>query len=152
AAVILAVSYAQALFAFLPVRDPTAHLLASGFPTVAEDLAALRAHEGANAFAATNYALTGWLSFYNPSHAPVIQLNQTERWLSAPQASLSLLRQPMIYVTEPRRDISKALAREFVSVRRLQHLVRLRAGHVVGHYNVYLLQGFHGRAGARVAN
>lgn len=152
AAVILAVSYAQALFAFLPVRDPTAHLLASGFPTVAEDLAELRAHEGANAFAATNYALTGWLSFYNPSHAPVIQLNQTERWLSAPKASLSLLRQPMIYVTEPRRDISKALAREFVSVRRLQHLVRLRAGHVVGRYNVYLLQGFHGRAGARVAN
>ena len=152
AVLILALSYVQALFAALPVPDPTAHLLASGFPAVAEDLAALRSREGANAFATTSYALTGWLSFYNPSHAPVTQLNQPERWLTTPPASPSLLQHPMIYVAEPRRDRSKMLAQEFRSVRLIKHLVRLRAGHVVDHYNVYLLQGFHGKETVRIAN
>jgi 4-amino-4-deoxy-L-arabinose transferase-like glycosyltransferase len=152
AALILAVSYVQALFAVLPVPDPTAHLLASGFPSVAEELAELRTREGADAFAATSYALTGWLSFYNPSRAPVTQLNQSERWLAAPLAAPSLLQKPMIYVAEPRRDRSKMLTKEFHSVRLITRLVRLRAGRVVDRYNVYLLQGFNGKAALRVAN
>lgn len=152
AALFLAVSYGQALFAFLPLPDPTAHLLASGFPPVADNLAELRVREGADAFVTTSYALTGWLSFYNPGDAPVIQLNEPQRWLSAPLASKALLRQPMLYVVEPRRDRSAMLAADFTSMRRLPGFVRVRAGHVVSRYNVYLLRGWRGRLPERIAN
>ena len=65
----------QAVFGVVPgIRDPVSRLLGVGINRVVADLEALRAQTGANAVVTTSYGLTGWLSFYLPSHPPVVQI------------------------------------------------------------------------------
>ncbi len=148
----LAVAYGQALTGFVPMRDPTARLLASGFQPVADEIAALRTQTGAAAVATTSYAPTGWLAFYLPDHSPVVQLNEPYRWLAAPRAGALLLRKPMLYVSEPRRDRARQLARDFRDEHLLATLTRKRNGRVVTRYHVWLLTGWRGTAIGRVTN
>jgi 4-amino-4-deoxy-L-arabinose transferase-like glycosyltransferase len=152
ALLILGISYGQALSGFLPMRDPTAHLLASGFQPVADEIAALKAKTGAAGVVTTDYAPTGWLAFYLPKHIPVVQANQPYRWLAAPKAGAMLLREPLLYVSEPRRDRAKSLARDFRGIRLLTTLSRTRGGRVVARYHVWLLTGWRDRAVGRVTN
>ena len=152
ALVFLGVTYAQALTGFLPLRDPTAHLVASGFTPVAEKIEAIREGSGAAAVLTTNYAPTGWLAFYLPDHPPVIQWNESYRWLAAPKAGPALLAKPLLYVSQPRRDRSAELARSFTHVARLAQIPRRRNGQLVSRYNVYLLSGWHGAPAGRITN
>lgn len=148
----LAAAYCQALFGVLPIRDPTAHLLAGGFAPVAESLADIRKREHAAAIITTNYALTGWIAFFAPDRPPVIQLNEPLRWLAAPSPPSSLLVRPMLYVSEPWRDQSALLKRDFARVIPLSVLKRRRRGGVAERYRVYLLCGWKGRATGRITN
>lgn len=152
ALIFLAVAYGQALTGFLPMRDPTAHLLASGFVPVAERVEAIREGTGAAGVLTTSYATTGWLGFYLPGHPPVVQIGESYRWLAAPKASASLLSKPLLYVVEPRRDRHARLAHLFAQVERLTQFERMRNGRVVSRYNVYLVSGWRGVAAGRVTN
>lgn len=152
AAVLLAVAYFQAWTGLLPVRDPSAFLLAKGFTPVARRIAALRAETHAAAILTTNYAPTGWLAFYLPDHPPVIQLNAPYRWLATPRAGPALLDRPLLYVTEPRRDDAALVARHFAHVRPIARIKRTRRGRVVARYTVYLVSGRTGAPAGHVVN
>ncbi len=152
ALVFLAVVYDQALTGFLPMRDPTARLLASGFGPVAQKIALLQARTGAAGIVTTNYAPTGWLAFYVPGDQPVVQINEPYRWLNAPRASAGLLARPLLYVSEPRREKIDVMRRRFTKVERLSTIARRRNGQVISQYDVWLLTGWRGTAAGRVTN
>ncbi|MDE2074045.1 MAG: glycosyltransferase family 39 protein [Alphaproteobacteria bacterium] len=152
AALILAISYAQALFGLLPVRDPTAHLLASGIGPVAQQIESLRERNRAGAILTTSYAETGWLAFYLPSHPPVIEADEDYRWLAAPKAGAGLLGRPLLYVTDARHDGSATLTQDFAQIRPLGRIVRRRGGRAVQQFDVYLVSGWRGTPLGRVVN
>ena len=144
--------YGQALFGFLPMRDPTARLLASGFVPVAQSIDALRKETHAGAVLTTNYAPAGWLAFYLPGRPPVVQINEAYRWLAAPKAGAALLKGPLLYVTESGRDQTAIVARSFSKLRLLARLARIRGGRTVSRYDVYLVSGWRGDGAGRITN
>jgi 4-amino-4-deoxy-L-arabinose transferase-like glycosyltransferase len=152
AALFLAVAYGQALFGFLPFNDPTARLLADGFEPVATDVAALRDQHHASAVLTANYSLTGWLAFYLPKGIPVVQIDEPDRWIGAPEANASLLHRPAIFVTRPRRNETVPVARDFTNLHLLARLTRRHSGRAAGHYDVYLVSGWRGRPSGHIVN
>lgn len=152
AALFLAVSYGQALFGFLPMRDPTARLLGSGFEPVAQKINALREETHAAAILTTNYAPTAWLAFYLPGHPSVIQANEPYRWLAAPRATSALLGRPLLYVAEPRHGEEEIITQNFSKIRLIAQLTRRRHGRAISDYDVYLVSGWRGRALGRITN
>ncbi|MBU6445725.1 MAG: glycosyltransferase family 39 protein [Alphaproteobacteria bacterium] len=152
AALILAVSYAQALFGLLPVRDPTAHLLASGIGKVTQRIEALRQQNGAAAILTTSYAETGWLAFYLPTRPPVIAVGEDYRWLAAPRADAHLLGRPLLYVTDARHNDDSKLMASFAQLRLLDQIVRQRNGRAVQRFDVYLVSGWRAAPLGRVVN
>jgi hypothetical protein len=70
-----AIIYAQSVFGILPLGaiDPTARQLGAGWRQLAGEIDVVRQRVGARGVLTTNYGLTSWLSFYLPSHPPVVQ-------------------------------------------------------------------------------
>ena len=145
AAMFVAVVYAQAVWGVIPgIRDPVSRLLAVGMDDVVADLENLRSQTHADAVLTTSYALTGWFSFYLPSHVPVVQINERARYLDEPQPDSSLFKGALLYVTEMRNDQSAVLARRFSEVVPLAHVVRSRNGVTMDQYAVYRVSGVKG--------
>ena len=145
AAAMIAVVYAQALWGIIPrVRDPVSRLLAVGMDRVVGDIETLRAQTHAQGVLTTSYALTGWLSFYMPSHPPVVQVNERFRYLDEPEPPRSLFEGPLLYVTEIRNDQSAWLAMRFADVTPLAHIARNRNGARIDEYAVYSVSGLKG--------
>jgi len=144
--VLLVACYAQAIFGLIPLgrQDPFARLLGVGFGDVAREIGQEQAATSAAAIVTTDYATTAWFAYY--TQLPVIQLNEEDRWLSAPRASVALLRRPLLYVTEPNRNMRDQVATHFGTVSTPATLIRARNGVPVGRYEVYRLGGFHGPA------
>jgi hypothetical protein len=140
--VLLAACYAQAIFGLIPLgrQDPFARLLGVGFDSLTREIEQERT--GAVAIITTDYASTAWFAYY--THLPVIQLNEENRWLNTPPASLELLRQPLLYVTETNRDRRDLIATHFGTLAHLSVLSRERNGVPISRYEVYRLGGFHG--------
>jgi hypothetical protein len=111
---------------------------------VADDIESLRERVRADASLTTSYALTGWFSFYMPSHPPVIQINERFRYLNEPPPAPSLFTGPMLYVTEMRNDQSSQLAMRFARVTPLAHIARYRNGATIDEYAVYSVEGLKG--------
>jgi 4-amino-4-deoxy-L-arabinose transferase-like glycosyltransferase len=102
-ALLLAV-YLQALFAFLPLKkDPLARILGRDFAPIGEVVAALVKAHLADAVLTTDYETTAWLKFTQPE-IKVVQINEIQRYPDAPAAGAQLLKRPLIYLTEFRRD------------------------------------------------
>ena len=142
AAVMLALIYAQALWGVVPrVRDPVSRLLAIGMNRVVDDIESLRARTGAGAVLTTSYALTGWLSFYMPTHPPIIQVNERFRYVNEPPPSPSVFTGPLLYVTEMRNDQASLLTTRFAQVTPLAHIARYRNGATIDEYVVYRVEG-----------
>ena len=142
AAAMVALIYAQALWGVVPrVRDPVSRLLAVGMDRVADDIESLRAQNHANAILTTSYALTGWLSFYLPTHPPVIQLNERTRYLNEPTPASALFDGTLLYVTETRNDQAQLLSGRFATVMPLAHIARYRNGATIDEYEVYRVEG-----------
>jgi hypothetical protein len=138
----VALIYAQALWGIVPrVRDPVSRLLAVGMDRVADDIESLRAQNHANGVLTTSYALTGWLSFYLPTHPPVVQLNERVRYLNEPPPPPSLFDGPLLYVTEMRNDQASLLSARFSTVMPLAHIARYRNGTTIDEYEVYRVEG-----------
>jgi 4-amino-4-deoxy-L-arabinose transferase-like glycosyltransferase len=144
--VLLATCYAQAIFGLIPLgrQDPFARLLGVGFSNVARDIGEEQVASSAAAIVTTDYATTAWFAYY--TRLPVIQLNEEDRWPSAPRAPVALLRQPLLYVTETNRDRHEFVATHFGTVSQPSMLTRERNGVPVGRYQVYRLNDFHGPA------
>jgi hypothetical protein len=123
------------------VRDPVSRLLAVGMTRVVDDIESLRAHTQANAILTTSYALTGWLSFYMPTHPPVIQVNERYRYVNEPPPDAKLFAGPLLYVTEMRNDQSALLAQRFRDVKLLAQIARYRNGATIDEYRVYSVEG-----------
>ncbi len=141
-----ALIYAQAIWGIVPrIREPVGRLLAVGIGRVADDIEVLRAQNQANAVITTSYGLTGWLSFYLPTHPPVIQVNERYRWLDEPAPPAEIFAGPLIYVTEIRNDQSKLLAKRFREVVPLALVGRYRNGATFDEYRVYLVSGLAGQ-------
>jgi hypothetical protein len=145
AAAVVILLYTQGLWGVIPrVRDPVSRLLAVGMDKVAGDIEKLRAQTHANAIVTTSYALTGWFSFYLPSHPPVVQMNERLRYIDQPEPNKRLFEGTLLYVTEVRNDQSAALAMRFAHVTSLGHITRIRNGATIDEYAAYSVSGLQG--------
>jgi 4-amino-4-deoxy-L-arabinose transferase-like glycosyltransferase len=145
AAFMLALIYAQALWGIVPrVRDPVSRLLAVGMNRVVDDIESLRTRMRAETILTTSYALTAWLSFYMPTHPPIIQINERFRYGNEPSPARSLFTGSMLYVTEMRNDQASLLATRFARVTPLAHIARYRNGATIDEYAVYSVEGLKG--------
>jgi len=137
---ILILVYAQALTGFIPLgsRDPLARLIGVGFRPVADSLvgAARVAHAGA--ILTTDYETTAWLRFYEPS-LKVVQLGETYRYPAAPMPDAALMRAPLLYFVEGKRDQSAQLRKYFSSVLLATQLRIGRADSQTALYEIYLV-------------
>jgi 4-amino-4-deoxy-L-arabinose transferase-like glycosyltransferase len=107
AGVMLLALYLQAAVGIVPLkRDPVARLLARDFPAAAKSLAA-SVPDGA--VLTTDYETTALLRYYQPN-LPVIQMNEPWRYDWAPTPSEALLKKPLVYFVEKRRDQSGLVA------------------------------------------
>lgn len=96
--------YLQAVFAFLPLKkDPLARLLGREFAPIGDVVAALVRTHLADAVLTTDYETTAWLRFNHPD-IKVVQVNEPQRYAQAPAADSALLKRPLIYLAELRRD------------------------------------------------
>ncbi len=145
AAMMTALVYAQALWGIVPLpRDPAARLLAFGFQPIATEIEKMRAETGAAAILTTGYAPTGWLAFYLPTHPPIIQMNERERWLNEPVPPLEMFAGPLLYVTDVRNDKSAEMAAKFTRVEPLARIARRVNGYVMEEYAVYRVESLRG--------
>jgi hypothetical protein len=152
AGAILCVAYAQAFFGIFPFgrRDPIARMMGIGFEQVASEISVRAASMRAVAIITSNYATTSWLSFYERSNAPVIQITDDRRFLSSPHANAKLLHGRILYVTQaPERELP-AIYRDFAKVSFSGTIVRSRNGNAIDAFNVYTLSGLRGPALGRM--
>jgi 4-amino-4-deoxy-L-arabinose transferase-like glycosyltransferase len=141
AACMLAVIYAQLLFAILPlgvlplgIRDPSLRLLGYGWRDTAQQIGQLQRATGAQAIAATDYGLAGWLAFYMNPDTTVVQLNDSWRWSDAPASKATSL----LWVT---RADGPLVPQQFARVVPQGAVTRNRDGVVIERYEIYLLDG-----------
>jgi hypothetical protein len=141
--VIAACLYLQAVFAIVPLGsvDPTAQNLGAGWKELARKLDKMRTEMGAPVIVTMNQRLTGWLTFYLPSHAPVVQLNNRIRWVDSPAPDPALLSGPMMYVCIHVCHDLPELHRRFEKVELIATLARTRRAVPIETYAVYKLAG-----------
>ena len=144
AVIMIAAVYIQALFDIVPIREPVSRLLAFNMTPVVRELDELRRQQNAGAVVTTSYALAAWFSFYMPSDAPVVQLNERFRYLDQPQPARSLIEGPLLYITEVRNDQSAQLIEHFANITPLTRMNRTRGGAMIDQYAVYRLDGLRG--------
>jgi 4-amino-4-deoxy-L-arabinose transferase-like glycosyltransferase len=141
AAVFLIGVYAQLLTGFIPLgaRDPLARLTGAGFKPVADSLADLTRQKLAGAVLTTDYESTAWLRFYEPG-LKVIQLGEANRYPTAPAPGPALLRQPLLYFVESKRDRNLEVGKYFSSVSPAAELRIGRQGAELTRYRIYTVQ------------
>jgi 4-amino-4-deoxy-L-arabinose transferase-like glycosyltransferase len=137
--------YLQAVFAVAPLggADPTAQNLGAGWKDLANRLDRLRTELGAPVVVTMNQRLTGWLTFYLPSHAPVVQLDNRIRWVDAPAPDPALFRGTIMYVCVYQCSDAELqeLRRRFATVEMISTLARTRRDVPIETYAVYRLSG-----------
>jgi len=105
--------YLQAQYAVLPLKkDPLARLLGREFAPIGDVVAALVRTHLADAVLTTDYQTTAWLRFSHPD-VKVVQVNEPQRYPQAPAADADLLKRPLIYLAEMRRDQHQLVQRLF---------------------------------------
>lgn len=144
----------QAATGLLPLdgRDPTARALAAGWRDIGLKIDEIRVRSHAPGILTMNYADTAWLSFYLPSHPPVVQIYERLRWVNSPQPDDKFLHGPLLAVIEEGEphpagsdnEPRHALADRYEKVTEIARLPRLRRGVVIDYYVVYLIDGAKG--------
>ena len=140
---IAACIYLQAVFGILPLGpiDPTARALGAGWKELGAQIDQVRAHLGAPIVLTRNYGLTGWLSFYLPSHPPVEQINERIWYVNAPAPDPALFRGSMMYVCIVKCQELPLLRQRFTTVELVTSLTRTRHGVPIQDYEIYRLSG-----------
>ncbi|HEV2955038.1 MAG TPA: glycosyltransferase family 39 protein [Xanthobacteraceae bacterium] len=138
-----AVVYLQAEFGIVPLgaADPTARVLAVGWRALGAEIDAVRLTSGAPVVLTTDYGLTAWLSFYLPSHAPVVQINERFRWVNEPVPSPDLFAGTMIYVCHSDFDIANDVLDQFREFEDVAALTQRRRGVPITRFSVYRVRG-----------
>ena len=141
--VMAACIYLQAVFGILPLGpiDPTARALGAGWKELGVQIDEVRARLGAPVVLTRNYGLTGWLSFYLPSHPPVEQINERIWYVNAPEPDPALFRGPMMYVCIVECLELPLLRQRFTTVELAASLTRTRHGVPIQDYQIYRLSG-----------
>ena len=99
----------------------------------------MRTELGAPVIVTRNQRLTGWLTFYLPSHAPVVQLNNRIRWVDGPAPDPALFTGPMMFVCDHVCPDLPELRRRFETVEMVTTLTRTRRGVPLQTYAIYRL-------------
>jgi 4-amino-4-deoxy-L-arabinose transferase-like glycosyltransferase len=139
--------YLQALFGIVPLGaiDPTARNIGAGWPTLASAIDAKRVELGAKAILTTSYKTTAWLSFYLPSHSPIVQFNERIRWVQEPEPNPSFFQDPLLYVcATPCKDALFVRTR-YETFGQVGSVVRTRNGIVIEQYDLYRAESPVGR-------
>jgi hypothetical protein len=133
----------QALFGIFPLGavDPTARLLGTGLRQLGVEIDALRREAGAPVVLAENHILTGWLSFYLPSHPPVVQITERFRWVNEPPPSPELFQGSLLYVCPASENEARFIKARYETVEKLTSVVRERSGVAINRYSIYRLAG-----------
>ena len=149
AALLLAAVYAQAFFGVVHTRDPIVRLAAIDFAPVAAEIEHRAQEQKARAIVTTSYATTAWLAFYLKPTIPVVQANETFRWLAAPEAAPALAHGPLLYVTlAPKKPGAHralpAIASQFTQLHYLGGVDRRRHNVWIETYDIYSASGWDG--------
>ena len=137
----VAVIAVQALFGIVPLgaADPTARVLGAGWGELGPRVDAIRVEIGAPAVLAENHALTGWLSFYLPSHPPVIEITERFRWVNEPAPPSELFAGPLLYVCPASATEAPFITAHYRMVEKLGSVARERRGVVIERYSLFRL-------------
>ena len=142
---IAACLYLQAVFAVVPLggADPTAQNLGAGWENLAAKVDRLRTDLGAPVVVTMNQRLIGWLTFYLPSHPPVVQLNNRIRWVDAPSPDPELFRGTVMYMCVYVCSDAELqeLRRRFETVEMVATLARTRRDVPIETYAIYRVSG-----------
>lgn len=154
AALILGASYIQTWTGVVPlgIQDPVGRMMAVDIGPAADEIGGIAAQEKAAAIVTTKYVVSGWLSFYLHPPMQIVQLNEEHRWLETPRASLALLRQPLVYVTQHPEHEIQVIRAHFAQVVLKATIARVRNGVPIDDFYVYALSGFHGSPTGRMVN
>lgn len=135
--------YGQTLTGLLPLGtwDPTASRIGAGIEAIAEEVEAIREEEGATLILTDSYAMTGWMSFYNPTDPMLVhQYNEPERWVQEPPPSAEQLAGPILAIVEAGDPIA-AVEAAFGTAEKIATLTRMRGSLTVAEYDIYRLPG-----------
>lgn len=135
---IIALISAQATFGILPLgaADPTVHQLGAGWRQLGIEIDAIRREIGADVILTTDYPSTGWLSFYLPSHVPVVEVNERYRWANEPSPSPDLFAGTLMYLCPSLIGASIVKAR-YKTFDRITSVVRRRGSLVIERYVLF---------------
>ncbi len=141
--VVAAFIYVQGVFGIIPLgpNDPTARILGAGWQELGIQMDDVRRRLGAPIVLTMDYGLTGWLSFYLPSHPPVEQINGRMRYVNAPEPDPALFRGTIMYVCWAECGEIPAIRKRFATVEPVVNLTRTRHGVPVQDYHIYSLTG-----------
>ncbi len=129
----------QAIFGIAPLGrvDPTARVLGAGWRELGPQIDAVRTEIGAPAVLAENHVLAGWLSFYLPSHPPVVQVTERFRWVNEPPPSPELFKGPLIYGCPSSAREASFIAERYRVIEKINSVVRQRSGVVINRYSIF---------------
>ena len=121
-------------------RDATVRSVGVGWLELAGQIEAVRTRVGAACVLAPDYGTTGWLAFYLPKGACVVQPTQRIRYVNMPEPDPALLAGKLLYVDEARPGGRPHLKEAFARVERVAELPRKRGPLVVETYLLELLE------------
>jgi hypothetical protein len=123
----------------LGAADPTARTLGAGWRQLAAEIDSVRQENGAKGIVTTSYPETAWLSFYLPSHSPVVQLTERIRWANEPAPGPEFFNGVLIYINNFPFDV-KALRSLYKTAEELSPLIRRRNGIAIERYSIYRVE------------
>ncbi|HEY3029980.1 MAG TPA: glycosyltransferase family 39 protein [Bradyrhizobium sp.] len=125
-------------------RDATVRSVGVGWLELAGQIEAVRTRVGAACVLAPDYGTTGWLAFYLPKGACVVQPTQRIRYVNMPEPDPALLAGKLLYVDEARPGGRPQLKEAFARVERVAELPRKRGPLMIETYALDLLEGARG--------
>jgi len=136
---IAAVIYVQSAFGIFPFGaiDPTARQLGAGWRELGSEIDSIRQRVGAPGILTTNYGLTAWLSFYLPSHPPVVQVNERFRWQNETVPNIDFFNGLLIYVCRSSVAEAEPVEKRYRYVKVIATVARQRSGVAIERYSVY---------------
>ena len=148
AVLILALSYAEGFFRFVPL-DPANKRVAAvnqqfdpGMRELAAQISRDAAAVGAHALVTADYRTTAWLKFYLPTPIPVVAAIEEFRYPDSPQPTASELSGTLMYVGLL-HDLAGELAEHFSEIDPLAKVADMKSL-PASPFILYRLRGFHG--------
>jgi hypothetical protein len=134
-----AIAYLQAADGPMPLdpaKDPTT--LMEGWAHLTAQVNAIAEDMDANYILTSHYRLASELSTYSRAPIPIVQFNESIRWVSFPKARITPDARG-IYVVEDNRDLAGFPSNFFAQSRKIAEIDRSRGEQPIQKYFVYLV-------------